>query len=121
MLLTRLADLLAWPLPKSERFPKLYRFTVTQRMMDGALDCQEAVFAAQNRRGEAHKANLQAADAALNCLRLSIEAGQRIQGFLLAAEEELRLIDAVGVESDERAALEVDRLVRDKGAIADLL
>jgi 23S rRNA-intervening sequence protein len=79
VLLTRLADLLAWLLPKSERFPKLYRSTVTQRMMDAALDCQEAVFAAQSRRGEARKAHLQTADAALNCLRLYLRLAHRWQ------------------------------------------
>ena len=77
VLLTRLADLLAWLLPKSERFPKPYRFTVTQRMMDAALDCQEAVFAAQSRRGHARKAHLEAADAALNCLRAYLRLAHR--------------------------------------------
>jgi hypothetical protein len=77
VLLTRLSDLLAWLLPKSERFPRIYRFTVTQRMMDAALDCQEAVFVAQTHRGEVRKASLQAADAALNCLRLYLRLAHR--------------------------------------------
>lgn len=77
VLLIRLADVLAWLLLKSERFPKLYRFAVTQRMMDAALDCQEAVFDAQSRRGEVRKASLQAADAALNCLRLYLRLAHR--------------------------------------------
>ncbi len=65
VLLTRLSDLLCWLLPKSEKFPRAYRFTVTQRMMDAALDCQEAVFAAQSHRGETRKVSLRTADAAL--------------------------------------------------------
>ena len=77
VLLTRLSDLLAWLLPKSEKFPRSYRFTLTQRMMDAALDCQEAVFAARSYRGEARKASLRAADAALNCLRLYLRLAHR--------------------------------------------
>ena len=77
VLLTRLADLLGWLLPKSEKFPRSYRFTLTQRMMDAALDCQEAVFAAQSHRGDARKASLRMADAALNCLRLYLRLAHR--------------------------------------------
>jgi hypothetical protein len=72
-----LADLLVWLLPKSERFPKSYRFTVTQRMMDAALDCQEAVFAAQSHRGETRTSSLRTADAALNRLRLYLRLAHR--------------------------------------------
>ena len=70
VLLTRLFDLLAWLLPKSEKFPRSYRFTVTQRMMDAALDCQEAVLSAQSQRGDTRRVALRAADADLNRLRL---------------------------------------------------
>ena len=38
---TRMFDLLAWLLPKCERFPRMYRSSVTQRLMDSALDAQE--------------------------------------------------------------------------------
>ena len=56
IILTRTFDLLEWLLPKSERFPRSYRATVTQRMLDAALDFQEALFDAQSqgkRGGEA--------------------------------------------------------------------
>ena len=70
VLLTRLFDLLTWLLPKSEHFPRPYRQTVTQRLMNAALDCQEAVFAAQSARDTQRHSALQDADAALNRLRL---------------------------------------------------
>jgi hypothetical protein len=70
VLQVRLFDLLAWLLPKSASFPRAHRHTVTQRMMDAALDTQEAVFEAQGRRGASRLAALQAADIALNRLRL---------------------------------------------------
>jgi hypothetical protein len=47
VILTRTYDLLAWLLPKAESFPKLYRRTVVQRLLDAALDFQEALFDAQ--------------------------------------------------------------------------
>ena len=70
VILTRTFDLLAWLLPKVERFPRVYRFTVTQRLMDAALDFQEALFDAQSQRGAARLDHLRAADAHLDKLRL---------------------------------------------------
>ncbi len=70
ILLTRLFDLLAWLMPKAERFPRAHRGTVTLRLMNAALDCQEAVFSAQASRDDERRRALRAADAALNRLRL---------------------------------------------------
>ncbi len=70
IILTRTFDLLDWLLPKGERFPKTYRYTVTQRMMDAALDFQEALFEAQSQGGTTRQKHLRAADAHLNKLRL---------------------------------------------------
>ena len=47
--------------------------------------------------------------------RPRVEAGQRVEGLLLPAEEQLRLVDPVGREPDERAALEGDLVVGDDG------
>ena len=57
-------------MPKAEKFPRAFRFTVTQRLMDAALDVQEALFEAQSQRDAARLAALRAADAALGRLRL---------------------------------------------------
>lgn len=77
IILTRTFDLLDWLLPKIERFPKLYRTTVTQRLMNAALDFQEALFDANACQGEARLLHLQAADAHLNKLRLYLRLAQR--------------------------------------------
>lgn len=69
IILTRTFDLLTWILPRSEQFPKAYRFTVTQRLVDAALDFQEALFDANANRAE-RASYLAAADAHLNKLRL---------------------------------------------------
>lgn len=68
--MTKTFNLLEWLLPKAERFPRVYRFTVTQRMMDSALDFQDNLFAAQSARGKKRTDYLQHCDAALNRLRL---------------------------------------------------
>jgi hypothetical protein len=70
IILTRAFDLLAWLLPKSERFPKVYRQTLTQRLMNSALDFQEAIFDAISQSGSARQKHLRTADAHLNKLRL---------------------------------------------------
>ena len=70
IVLSKMFDLLAWLLPKAERFPRGYRFTLTQRMMDAALDVQDKLFQAQSHRGGTRVTALRDADAALNRLRL---------------------------------------------------
>jgi hypothetical protein len=70
IILTRTFDLLTWLLPKAEKFPRVYRYTVTQRMMNAALDFQEALFDAQSQGGAARQNHLRGADAHLNKLRL---------------------------------------------------
>jgi hypothetical protein len=70
VIFTRTFDLLTWLLPKLENFPKAYRSTVTQRMMDVLLDFQEALFDAQTQTGSSRQKHLRTADAHLNKLRL---------------------------------------------------
>lgn len=70
IILTRTFDLLTWLLPKSEKFPKAYRFTLTQRIMNAALDFQEALFDALSQGGTTRHKHLRTADAHLNKLRL---------------------------------------------------
>ena len=70
ILLTRTFDLLTWLLPKLENFPKIYRTSVTQRMMDAALNFQETLFDAQSQAGTTRQKQLRTADAHLNKLRL---------------------------------------------------
>ena len=77
VIFTQAFDLLAWLLPKMERFPRPFRTTVTQRMMDAALDFQEALFEAQSQGGSTRQKHLRHADAALNRLRLYLRLAHR--------------------------------------------
>ena len=70
IILTRTFDLLTWLVPKIEHFPRLYRSTITQRLMDAALNFQEALFEAQSQGGSTRQKHLRQADADLNKLRL---------------------------------------------------
>ena len=77
VILTRTYDLLTWLLPKAERFPRLYRRTVVQRLMDAALDFQEALFDAQSQGGSTRQRHLRSADASLNKVRLYLRLAHR--------------------------------------------
>ncbi len=70
IILTRTYDLLEWLLPKAERFPRVYRHTVTQRLMDATMDVQDGLFRAQAYRGKARKDALTDVDIDLNRVRL---------------------------------------------------
>jgi hypothetical protein len=77
VIFSRTLDLLQWLLPKSERFPRAYRSTVTQRMMDAALDLQEALIGAEARAGRSRLSALRDADAALGRLRIYLRLAHR--------------------------------------------
>ena len=70
VIFTRTYDLLNWLLPKAERFPKIYRSTITQRLMDAVLDFQETLFEAQANGAQVRQQHLRRADAHLNKVRL---------------------------------------------------
>ena len=77
VIFTRTFDLLEWLLPKLERFPRAYRSTLTQRLMDAALDLQEALAAAEARAGRSRLSALRDADAALGRLRIFLRLAHR--------------------------------------------
>lgn len=70
VIFTRCFDLLAWLMPKAETFPRAHRFTVTQRLMNAALDLQEGLIEAQSQRGAPRLVALRTADGVLARLRL---------------------------------------------------
>jgi hypothetical protein len=70
IILTRTFDLLAWLGPRAEKFPKVHRYTVSERLVNAALDFQETIFDAQSQGGTTRQKLLRAADSHLNKLRL---------------------------------------------------
>ena len=79
VLFTRTFDLLAWLLPKSTGFPKVYRMTLTPRLMSAALDFAEHAHAAYAHRGRRREQALGDADAALGRLRLYLRLAFRFR------------------------------------------
>ena len=70
MLFTRTFDLLEWLLPKAEKFPRQFRATVVQRLMDAVLDFNEAIHDAHRQGGSTRERHLRQADAHLDTLRV---------------------------------------------------
>jgi hypothetical protein len=66
----RTYDFLTWLVPLTEHFPRLHRHTITRRLLDAALDFQEALLAANSLRDRARLERLTAADAYLNQVRV---------------------------------------------------
>lgn len=77
VIFTRTFDLLDWLLPKSERFPQVYRRTVTERMMGAAMDFHESLNAAQSQSGSTRLKHLREASACLDNLRLYLRLAHR--------------------------------------------
>jgi hypothetical protein len=77
VIFTRTYDLLGWLLPRTEHFPKLYRSTITQRLMDAVLDFQESLYQAQAFDGKIRLRHLRQADAHLNMVRLYLRLVQQ--------------------------------------------
>jgi len=60
---------LTWLIPLTNHFPKVHRHTVTQRLVNAALDLQERLLEANSRRGQARLDRLTEADATLDKVR----------------------------------------------------
>jgi four helix bundle protein len=63
-------DFLAWLVPLTNHFPRAQRHTVTQRLLDAAMDYLERLVEANAVRGQARLKLLEAADAEMDKVRL---------------------------------------------------
>ena len=68
-LFSRTYDLLLWLLPRAARFPRLYRFTLAERLQRHALDFHAMLIDAGLRRGPERADHLRDADRQLAQLR----------------------------------------------------
>lgn len=75
---TKTHDLLLWLLPKCERFPRAHRFTLTQRLINSALEVLEQLSDARFRSGRAKAERLLSADAALARVRSHLFLAHRL-------------------------------------------
>ena len=75
---TRTFHFLLWLIPQTEHFPKPFRSTVTQRLLDAALDFQETLLEADALRGRARSDHLWRADGLLNKVRTYLRTAHRL-------------------------------------------
>jgi len=74
---TRTFDFLTWLLPVTNNFPRAHRFTFTRRLLDAAFDLRERLEEANHRQGAERLALLEAADEALDKVRLYLRLAAR--------------------------------------------
>jgi hypothetical protein len=97
VLLTRTFDLLDWLMPKTETFPKAYRYNVTRHLGDAVLDFQEKLFLARKQRGVQRRQLLLECDAHLDTVRLYLRLAHRWQWLNNGQYEHVsRLVAEIG-------------------------
>lgn len=69
-LFVRTYDFLLWLIPQIQKFPRVYRFTLSERIQRLALDFQDSLVAAGKSKGSSRRENLNQADIQLEQLRL---------------------------------------------------
>lgn len=69
-LFTRTYDFLLWLIPQAQKFPRIHRFGVAERIQRLALDFQDAIVAAGKSKNEMRFEKLSQADIQLEQLRV---------------------------------------------------
>jgi four helix bundle protein len=69
-LFIRTYDFLLWLVPQIQKFPRTYRFTLSERIQRLALSFQDSLIAAGKTKGRSRFEHLQQADVQLEQLRL---------------------------------------------------
>jgi four helix bundle protein len=75
----RTYDFLTWLTPMTNHFPRAHRRTVTQRLLDAALNFLERLVEANQLRGSERLAYLRMADAELDKVRFYLRMAHRWQ------------------------------------------
>lgn len=68
-LFARTHDLILWLIPQAQKFPRVHRFGLGERVQTAALDFQELIIAAGKTRGDERRACLTRADIRLAQLK----------------------------------------------------
>ncbi len=79
VIFTRTFDFLAWLTPLTNHFPRAYRHTVTQRLLDAVFDLRERVEIANLRKGRARLEQIELADEALAKVRVYLRLAHHWQ------------------------------------------
>ncbi len=86
-LFVRTYDFLFWLIPHVQKFPRIYRFTLSERVQRLALDFQDTLVAAGKSQSSQRKNHLHSADIQLEQLRIWIRFARDNQLFTIKQYE----------------------------------
>ncbi|MEW5869296.1 MAG: diversity-generating retroelement protein Avd [Chloroflexota bacterium] len=96
-LYVRTYDLLLWLIPQVQKFPRIHRFGLAERIQRLGLDFQDSLTAAGKSRGQERRALLRRADVQLEQMRTWLRMAQELQLLSLRQyEHAARLTNEVG-------------------------
>jgi hypothetical protein len=99
-LFSRTHDFLLWLLPQMQKFPRVYRFSLAERIQRTSMDFQDFIVSAGKSQGDERRGWLKKADIALEQIR-----------FWLRFSEELELFTIGQYEHAARMMVEMGRLL----------
>ncbi len=86
-LYTQTYDLLLWLIPQAQKFPRVHRFTLAERIQRLAMDFQDCLVAAGKSRGVHRRELLQRADVHLAQLRTWVRLARDLECLSLRQYE----------------------------------
>ncbi len=90
-------DLLLWLLPQAQKFPRVHRFGLSERIQRTAMDFQDALTAAGKSKGDERRRWLQRADILLEQLRGWLRLAKDLECFSVRQyEHAARMVSEVG-------------------------
>ena len=96
-LFVRFYDLLAWLVPRVEKFPRSQRFILASRLLDTAFACHARLIRARKVSGAARQEALLQADVALETLRLQLRLAHELRCINTGQYEHgARLVNEIG-------------------------
>jgi hypothetical protein len=96
-LFSRTHDLILWLIPQAQKFPRVHRFGLGERVQSAALDFQELIIAAGKARGDERRAHLTRADVRLAQLRHWARVCVELRLFSVGQyEHAARMLDECG-------------------------
>ncbi len=96
-LFVRTHDLVLWMIPHVQKFPRIHRFGLGERVQRLLLDFQDSLVAAGKTKSQTRREHLEAADIKLEQLRGWIRISRELDLFTVPQYEHVsRLVSEVG-------------------------
>ena len=96
-LFVRTHDFLLWLLPQVQKFPRVYRFSLAERIQRTAMDFQDLIISAGKSKSEERRAWLKKADIALEQVRFWLRFSKELDLFKIGQyEHAARMVAEMG-------------------------